>query len=443
MSLGLALSGGGSRAAAFHRGTLKGLQEVGLLDGVEVASTVSGGSLFGAAWVVAKNNNTGLDAFLAIMANELEKGFVARALASWNILKLPLPGYDRTDLFADAFDKIFFNGMKLEALPDRPALCLNTTVLNTGQVGKFTKTGFQTSGRYKHYKKPLPLQHVPQLASFPVARAVAASAAFPIGLNPVNLRRGKELPQGWGEGTEVEQLDSLQLTDGGVLENMGVQTILDTPGLRCWDLIVSDAGTAEGLWRPTLWDRVQSGLMGAISSEILKAVSVLMNNKNDRHTRFDTVAALEASWMAASIAPPRPWPMPGIEEMLEDEVLRKHIAPSPPRRRKLLMPRVDQNWEDLLSSMPRWRLVELGAAPDDARKWTDTKDAGAVEKFLTSRRINLAPAKAIYDNDLKGRQGVDTCNAVSTNFTALKQEEITALYHHARWQVHLLKEIYW
>lgn len=49
--LGLALSGGGFRASAFHLGVLKRLAEIGLLERVRVLSTVSGGSIVGAYWV--------------------------------------------------------------------------------------------------------------------------------------------------------------------------------------------------------------------------------------------------------------------------------------------------------------------------------------------------------------------------------------------------------
>jgi NTE family protein len=49
--LGLALSGGGFRAAAFHLGVLKRLRELGLLQKIDVISTVSGGSITGAYWV--------------------------------------------------------------------------------------------------------------------------------------------------------------------------------------------------------------------------------------------------------------------------------------------------------------------------------------------------------------------------------------------------------
>jgi NTE family protein len=48
--LGLALSGGGFRAAFFHLGVLARMAEVGLLRRVEVISTVSGGSIIGALY---------------------------------------------------------------------------------------------------------------------------------------------------------------------------------------------------------------------------------------------------------------------------------------------------------------------------------------------------------------------------------------------------------
>ena len=44
----MALSGGGSRAIAFHLGCLRALNRLGLLDRVAVLSTVSGGSVIGA-----------------------------------------------------------------------------------------------------------------------------------------------------------------------------------------------------------------------------------------------------------------------------------------------------------------------------------------------------------------------------------------------------------
>ena len=48
--IGLALSGGGSRAIAFHLGCLRALNRLGLLERVAVLSTVSGGSVIGACF---------------------------------------------------------------------------------------------------------------------------------------------------------------------------------------------------------------------------------------------------------------------------------------------------------------------------------------------------------------------------------------------------------
>jgi hypothetical protein len=57
---GLALSGGGFRAAAYHLGVLKRLRELGLLAQIDVLSTVSGGSITGAYWIFwqASQGNT-------------------------------------------------------------------------------------------------------------------------------------------------------------------------------------------------------------------------------------------------------------------------------------------------------------------------------------------------------------------------------------------------
>lgn len=53
MKIGLALSGGGVRAAAFHAGVLRRLADENLFDAVSGLSTVSGGSL-AAALIVSK-----------------------------------------------------------------------------------------------------------------------------------------------------------------------------------------------------------------------------------------------------------------------------------------------------------------------------------------------------------------------------------------------------
>ncbi len=54
--IGLGLSGGGYRATAYHIGTLKKLNELGVLQNIDVISCVSGGSILGAFYGLHKDN---------------------------------------------------------------------------------------------------------------------------------------------------------------------------------------------------------------------------------------------------------------------------------------------------------------------------------------------------------------------------------------------------
>ncbi len=75
--IGLALSGGGSRAIAFHLGCLRALHDRGVLDRVRVISGVSGGSVMTGLW--AYSNDT-FDEFDARVTELLRRG-LARDIA--------------------------------------------------------------------------------------------------------------------------------------------------------------------------------------------------------------------------------------------------------------------------------------------------------------------------------------------------------------------------
>lgn len=55
--IGLALSGGGYRAAAYHIGTLRALHKLGILENVDVISSVSGGSITAAYYALNKEKD--------------------------------------------------------------------------------------------------------------------------------------------------------------------------------------------------------------------------------------------------------------------------------------------------------------------------------------------------------------------------------------------------
>lgn len=117
--LGIALSGGGSRAMAFHLGCLRALHDRGLLSQADVLSTVSGGSVIGAMYAYSDDS---FDEFAArvraILRKGLVWGIVRRTLLSTRLLQI-LGTKMTSGLVANlAFTSRFVLG-KLEALIPR------------------------------------------------------------------------------------------------------------------------------------------------------------------------------------------------------------------------------------------------------------------------------------------------------------------------------------
>jgi NTE family protein len=73
LKIGIALSGGGSRAVAFHLGCLRTLNRLKILDRAAVLSTVSGGSVIGAMYAVHEGS---FDEFERLVHQVLRDGFV-------------------------------------------------------------------------------------------------------------------------------------------------------------------------------------------------------------------------------------------------------------------------------------------------------------------------------------------------------------------------------
>lgn len=83
-SIGLCLSGGGFRAAAFHLGTLHYLNRVRLLDRVQRLSTVSGGTFVGTKYTLSRVQNQSFEAFLHLFTMNCEQAASSPTLwRSW------------------------------------------------------------------------------------------------------------------------------------------------------------------------------------------------------------------------------------------------------------------------------------------------------------------------------------------------------------------------
>jgi NTE family protein len=249
--IGLALSGGGARAMAFHLGCLRALHELGVLDRVRVLSTVSGGSVIGALYAASDEP---FPAFEARVRAVLRRGLVrpairaalltlegAKALLAWvltgtaNIFfvaltwllwlgrillpprlrprwptetwHLPFRRFaSRTTILCRAIDRELFGGKRLSELQGRtPLLIINAAELRTGSAFYFSPG---QSGSWRLGK----------LASTEVtlAHAVTASAAYPMFLPALD----EDLPFDKRDG--ARRCERVSLTDGGVYDNLGL-----------------------------------------------------------------------------------------------------------------------------------------------------------------------------------------------------------------------------
>lgn len=230
--IALCLSGGGYRAMVFHVGVLWRLNETKLLSKLERISTVSGGSI--TAGVLAQRWSE-LN-FVDGVAQDFVDAFVApvRRMAGTGVdigavvLGSLLPGRI-SDRVAKAYRKHLFGDATLQDLPDEPRFVFNATNLESGVLFRFSKPYL---GDYRVGRILNP--------DIPLAKAVAASSAFPPVLSPCVLDlKGKQWKTDEGNDlTGPEYRGEIKLSDGGVYDNLG----LETAWKSYKTILVSDAG---------------------------------------------------------------------------------------------------------------------------------------------------------------------------------------------------------
>ncbi len=287
--IGLALSGGGSRAIAFHLGCLRALHDRGILKKVTVLSGVSGGSVIAALYaysdepfeVFSDRVETLLSRGMVwgivretFFSFELPKIMVATTLAGsaailacviqllgWilSLIKLRpmwlekigehiLDFFPRFASFTTAFElhliRRYFGDRRMGAVERKGlSVVINAAELRTGTAFRY---GSMESGCWRFGR----LTEAPR-----VATAVAASAAFPAFLPA--LDHYLTFTKGG-----VETKHRTIISDGGVYDNLGVSCMLpgrssefSTNALPVDFIIACDAGQGipSGARRPTFW----------------------------------------------------------------------------------------------------------------------------------------------------------------------------------------------
>jgi len=131
---GLALSGGGFRAAAFHLGVFRKLHEAGLLWKLDLLRCVSGGSIAGAFLASHWEEDDALE--------KLERYLASASIAVSSVLGGMLdPFHTRLDKLAASYERDLYGKRSLGSLKDGPRLYVNATNLATGNMFFFVTGG--------------------------------------------------------------------------------------------------------------------------------------------------------------------------------------------------------------------------------------------------------------------------------------------------------------
>lgn len=248
VSIFLAFSGGGTRAAAFAYGVLETLRDqqvlvdgrpTRLLDEVNTLSGVSGGS-FPAAYYGLFGDRIFDEFEPRFLRRNIQGAIFWRVFWPWNTVALLTPWMSRSDIAKGIYHGSVYDEATFADLERAhgPKVYINATDVVLGERFLFIQEYFDAM--------------CSDLGQLPIAYAVAASSAVPAVLSPVSFRSragtcGYETPGFIRDGLEMRETDPrryratsnfmqyanpdkrfVHLVDGGISDNLGLRAGLDS-----------------------------------------------------------------------------------------------------------------------------------------------------------------------------------------------------------------------
>lgn len=247
----LTFSGGGTRAAAFSYGVLEELKRtnvvvkgktVNLLSEVDAIAGVSGGSFTALAYALY-GDQLFTEYEPRFLKRDVQGTLTWRALNPVNWFALGSGLYGRSEMAADYYDEILFNGATFADLIDKPtpATAVTGTDLSTGARFGFSQEQFDLL--------------CSDLGKVRLARAAATSSAVPAVLSPVTYHNygghcnavmpawvkdvtnpaGPSRPAGRAllryrdiqNYQDSKNRPYIHVVDGGVSDNLGLRGLLE------------------------------------------------------------------------------------------------------------------------------------------------------------------------------------------------------------------------
>ncbi len=226
--VGLALSGGGARAAVFAAAGMKALNQRGLLDAVTHVSSVSGGGFPASYLALHPVPKVGAEAYFDQMQDVVAHDYFrdVQLQQARKPRRAFSPSHRLTSL-QEALDRPdFVRGATFADLPDDRVFFFNTVSYDTGRRctlsngalpapdARDTLSVLPPSLRSMSFSNAEERRAAP--THIPVSLAVATSAAFPPYLGPMTVEVA---------GAARKAHKYWHLGDGGVFENSGAETL--------------------------------------------------------------------------------------------------------------------------------------------------------------------------------------------------------------------------
>ncbi len=248
-------SGGGTRAAALAFGVIEELanQRIRwkghtrrLIDEVDLVYGVSGGAIPAMYWSL--RGDAMLEEFPERFLEKDLQSLLSNELKSFaNLWRLGSPRYGRGELLAAELNRTLFHGATFADLVSH----------RQGPFGIISAADLSSGTRFDFLQDYFDLL-CSDLSSFPIARAVAASAAVPVLFAPITLwNHGKDCPRpratltaaqlpethdmqhtreqvrmtDLAEYLDVSKRPYVHLVDGGIADNLALRSLLELEGL--------------------------------------------------------------------------------------------------------------------------------------------------------------------------------------------------------------------
>ncbi|ERI11707.1 patatin-like phospholipase family protein [Aneurinibacillus aneurinilyticus] len=269
----LNFSGGGFRATFYCLGGYRRLVELGVHSYVTQLSSVSGGSI--AAGAIMQGLTEGdfkdlrdFDHKVTTPLRRLGKINVRKILVKQayaprlsNLKQLFKLRTRFSRLFPILLDKELFNNQYICELPTKPEWSCNTTCLNT-----MKRLRFKVVDCYGNL-----LGTTTDISDIKISLAVAASAAFPLMFAPIKVNtKGREFYDKYNSSVYSTIPETLYLTDGGVYDNLGSESILKENG----HFITMDASAGEECWTPDYNMSFSSGIWRLLNVSMNQIVNL-------------------------------------------------------------------------------------------------------------------------------------------------------------------------